>query len=60
MQLSGLGSIMIFLYQNFEWTIVTYIIKTQMNRSIGEITFDHFHEKMTEAIDKNDKNSYRR
>ena len=37
-----------------------YIIKTQMNRSIEEITFDHNHERITEHIEKGDKNNFRR
>ena len=31
-----------------------------MNRSVGEITFDHQQEKITEAINFGDKNRYRR
>ena len=31
-----------------------------MNRSIGEITFDHQQEKITENVQKGDKNRFRR
>ena len=48
------------LFQAFEWIIMSYIIKTQMNRSVEEITFDHQHERITEAIRKSDTITYRR
>ena len=43
-----------------EWIVMIYIIKTQMNRSVGEICFDHQQERITEARERSDKNKYRR
>jgi len=37
-----------------------YIIKTQMHRTIGEITFDHAHERITQRVEKGDKLTLRR
>ncbi len=39
---------------------MVYIIKTQQNRTVGEITFDHCHERVTEAIRRSDPIKYRR
>ena len=59
-QFSNLGSLIILTLQIIEWIVMIYVIKTQMNRSIGEITFDHQQERITEAIERNDKNKFRR
>ena len=35
-----------------EWIFAYYIIETQKDRDIGEITFDHHHENINEPIEK--------
>ena len=34
-----------------EWYSIIYLIRTQKNRNINEITFDHNHENLAEEID---------
>ena len=35
-----------------EWIFAYYIITTQHNRDVGEITFDHNHENLSSPIKK--------
>ena len=36
----------IFILQLYEWYAILYIIRTQKNRGIGEIYFDHNNENI--------------
>lgn len=35
-----------------EWFFAYYIMSTQHERDVGEITFDHNHESLTDPIEK--------
>jgi len=49
----------LFVMQTFEWAIMLYMIRTQANRRLEEILYDHNHENPTEKRGKNQK-TYRR
>ena len=53
-------TLILITFQIFEWLVMINIIKTQMGRSVEEITFDHNHERITQTIEKGDKNNFRR
>ena len=44
----------IFILQNMEWWAMIYIIRTQHNRRVEEITFDHNHESFIRDINTYD------
>ena len=51
---------MIFLKQIQEWIVMIVIITNQKGRRVEELTFNHYAERITEKIDKNDKITFRR
>ena len=38
------------MLQIFEWIAITYIIKSQQNRDVGQIMFDHTNENMAASV----------
>lgn len=52
--------LMILLEQMQEWIAMIVIISIQKGRRIEELTFNHYAERITEKIDKNDKLTFRR
>ena len=50
----------IFILQLFEWYAMLYIIKTQKDRNIGEIYFDHNNEDINRTTEDAYQVNYRR
>lgn len=50
----------VVLKQIQEWIVMIVIITNQKGRSVEELTFNHYAERITEKIDKNDKITFRR
>ena len=51
---------MVFLKQIQELIVMIVIITNQKGRRVEELTFNHYAERITEKIDKNDKITFRR